>query len=446
MLSFNLINILTFVLLGFGIYRFFRDGEEIPLLILLFFLLTGIRRYAAVQLGLADWVYVKYSFDIFTMDEEKAQRAMNLFFMGTALFVAAFYFFYNRKGQPAPIDDNDLFHVFLYQKRYFILILFGLFFVLNSATSNMMTGSVALGNSYFYLFKLAIGGLILLLFMLFRSSILRYQFLFRLILLALIGYAAFVSFNPYLRFQFLSWAIALGILFLGDRSPVVKIRYYVIGGVLILFFFSLAGVARTMNLKYLSLKERIELSKERTTEATDQNMLDGFMMVLDVYPHHLPHTLGMEHFEILLRPIPRRWWPNKPLGGYANKLGLNDPTQGTVGISQSIYGTFFGEGGFVGIIVFSILYGWFFVRMLRYSEKFNSDMRWLVKGILLASLLPILRGGDLPGIIAFVGMGFWPAFLFIFMYHNYLKKTAYEQMLLSSAEDHEGQQDEGTGI
>lgn len=427
MLSISLINILTFALLIFCTIRFFRDGEEIPLMIVAFFLLTGIRRYAAVKMGLADWVFVNYTMDIFNLDEEKAHKALNLFFLGTFFFVSSFYLFYGRKRETPTIDDPDTFHIFLYEKRYFILVLFGIFLLLNSATSGMISGSLAMGNSYFYLFKLAIGGIILLLFILFRSSIMRYQYIFRLLILALIAYAAFISFNPYLRFQFLSWAIALGILYLSDKNPFVKVRYYIVGGIVILFFFSMAGVARTMNLKNLTLKERIELSKERTSVAEDQNMLDGFMMVLDVYPYHLPYSLGLEHFEILLRPIPRRWWPNKPLGGYANKLGLNDVNQGTVGISQSIYGTFYGEGGVIGIIFFSILYGWFFAKMLALSEKYNSEVRWLIKGIVLASLLPILRGGDLPGIIAFIGMGFWPSFLFIFMYNKYLKRLAYEE-------------------
>ena len=165
----------------------------------------------------------------------------------------------------------------------------------------------------------------------------------------------------------------------------------------------------------------IAASFERVTSLKDANMLDGFMMVLDVYPNHLNYHLGGEHFEILLRPIPRQLWSGKPVGGYANKLGLNDyENSGTVGISQTIYGTFYGEGGIIGIILFSWIYGWVFVRLFRYADRYTSDVRWLIRGIILASCIPILRGGDLPGIIAWIGMSYWPVFLIVYRYNKFL--------------------------
>jgi len=230
-----------------------------------------------------------------------------------------------------------------------------------------------------------------------------------------------VSYNPALRFQFISWMVALGILITRNFTPWQKSKYYLAGGVALLLFFALAGVARTHDVKSLSWKERFELASERNKTRSDQNMLDGFMMVLDVYPGHLNYSLGMEHVEILLRPIPRQWWPGKPLGGYHNKLGLNDPTYRTVGISQTIYGSFYGEGGVIGIILLSVLYGWLFVKAFRYAIHYESDMKWMLKGIILASFIPLLRGGDLPGIVAFIGMSYWPVFIVVWMYNRWLR-------------------------
>ena len=166
-----------------------------------------------------------------------------------------------------------------------------------------------------------------------------------------------------------------------------------------------------------------EAAFERSSSKEDQNMLDGLMMVMDVYPNHLDYHYGGEHFEILLRPIPRAIWPEKPVGGYANKLGLNDVRKGTVGISQTIYGTFYGEGGVAGIVILSILYGYFFVRLFRMIGRYDSDLYWILKGIVLASFIPILRGGDLPGIVAFIGMSYWPVFLIVWQYNRYLKQN-----------------------
>lgn len=86
--------------------------------------------------------------------------------------------------------------------------------------------------------------------------------------------------------------------------------------------FSIAGVARKHNLSQLTYQEIFDEAFERNEKREDQNMLDGFMMLLDVYPYHLNYAYGMEHIEIALRPIPRSLWPGKPMGSYINKLGL----------------------------------------------------------------------------------------------------------------------------
>jgi hypothetical protein len=167
--------------------------------------------------------------------------------------------------------------------------------------------------------------------------------------------------------------------------------------------------------------QKLSLAWDRNKSTEDATMLDGFMMVLQVYPQHLNFHYGTEHLEILYRPIPRSIWPDKPLGGYANKLGLNDNMSGgSVGISQSIYGSFYGEGGVGGIVILSILYAVLLNYIMVSSLKYKSDVRHLIKGITLASTIPILRGGDLPGIYAFVGMTFWPVFYFIYNYKTYL--------------------------
>jgi hypothetical protein len=55
------------------------------------------------------------------------------------------------------------------------------------------------------------------------------------------------------------------------------------------------------------------------------------------------------------------------------------------------------------------------------SLTYNSDVRHLIKGITIASMIPLLRGGDLPGIYAFIGMSFWPVFYFINRYKKFIR-------------------------
>jgi hypothetical protein len=334
------------------------------------------------------------------------------------------FFNSNVKMPRRSIDNDSLFYNFLLQKKSLILKLFGFFLIINFYTKIVLSEAtnMAYGISYAFLFALAIGGIILLAFLIYRKIEYKKQPIVKLTFLGIIIFSAYISYNPFLRFQFLSWMIALGMLIVKDATPIKKFRYYALGGFCLILFFSLAGVARYHNLDSLSWEKQYELALSRATTTEDQNMLDGLMMVLQVYPNELDFHYGSEHLEILMRAIPRSMWPGKPVGGYVNKLGLNDESfEGTVGISQSIYGTFYGEGGTLGIIFFSILYGFLFVKIFRYSAKYNSDMRYLIKGIVFASLIPLLRGGDLPGIIAFVGMSYWPVFIIIYKYNNFLK-------------------------
>ncbi len=416
----------SLLLVLLAIRHYFRFNDEFLFLPVLFFFLTGISRYIAVLEGKSSWVSVAYTRNIFTeMTFEKGMWALSLFFTGTILFSLSYSFFNGRAAYPDTIDDNEHFSQFIHEKRLLILILFAFFVTLNTIFKALISGPLALGNSYFYLFGMAIAGLVLLAYIVFKSLNFKENFSTKALFLFLMIWGMYVSYNPSLRFQFISWMVAFGILITQNYSPWQKVKYYAVGGVGLLLFFTLAGVARTHNLSQLSLSRQFQLATARSDSKADQNMLDGFMMVLDVYPNHLSYSYGMEHIEILLRPIPRQFWPGKPLGGYHNKLGLNDLSQGTVGISQTIYGSFYGEGGVAGIVIFSILYGFLFVKLFRYSMRYDSDMKWMLKGIILASFIPILRGGDLPGIVAFLMMSYWPVFVLVYMYNRWLKKRVY---------------------
>ncbi len=425
-MSLGLIIALTYILIFLALRHFIRFNDEFLFLPVMFFYATGLQRYEAVTSGNTHWVRVAYSYNIFTpMTDEKAMTALGLFMTGTIIFILS-YIYYNKK-LPYPNlfkDNNELLSEFVKEKKQFILIGFIVFLGINTLFRGLISGPMALGNSYFLLFGMGVASFILLGFLAYRNEYGNKKTMYLLMII----YGMYISYNPAQRFQFLSWMVAIGIIAFQGYTPVKKLKFYVAGGIFVLLFFALAGVARTHNLSQMSLSEMYEAAKERNETREDQNMLDGFMMILDVYPEHLNYSYGMEHLEILMRPIPRQLWPGKPLGGYANKLGLSDVTKGTVGISQTIYGTFYGEGGFWGIVLLSILYGWIFVKLFRYTYNYNSDLQWLLKGIIIASFVPILRGGDLPGIIAFIGMSYWPVVLFVYQYNKFLKRKEVEAL------------------
>lgn len=187
-----------------------------------------------------------------------------------------------------------------------------MFSVANIVFTNAISGSIAYGNSYFFLFKLAIGGLILLAYFIFIKI---KSVVWKAIFGSLIGVAAVFSYNPSLRFQFLSWVLALGVILTARLSSGKKLNIYFVLGLLILSFFSFAGAARYIGNEQISVSEKIDLSLTRLEKAEDMNMLDGFAMVLDVYPRYLDYHWAGNILRFCCVQFPEQFGPTSPWGG-----------------------------------------------------------------------------------------------------------------------------------
>lgn len=422
----------------FGVVYFIYNADEIPMLMTLLYAGSGLYRYYIVvenpNQRAVGWVVVAYARSIFNLDNELALRALNLYFLGTALFVLGYIVTKTLIGKPQVDKDvKQMLGQYMLQKRTLLL---GIFLAVNIAIFFSQSFLVAraladgyynsaTGVSYFLFLPFALGGIVILIFIAWRAIDARTDPTSKLGFGLVLIYGAFLSYNPGARFNFLSWVIVVGIIYVGNLPVWRKVRVYTIGLAGLLVVYSIAGLARTPGAFLLPMEQQVELALERLETAEDQNLLDGFMMALQVYPENLPYQYGFQHLEILLRPIPRAIWPDKPVGGYANKLGLNDfgSNSGlTIGISESMYGTFYGEGGVGGIILLSLVYGAFFAYIVRRSERYKSDMRFLIKGMVAASLIALIRGGDLAGIVAFIGMSYWPVFIFMRGYGKYSAK------------------------
>ncbi len=431
------ITYLTMGLFLLALTLFFFKNDEFLLLLVLFFFSTGINRYNTVVSGRDKWVVVAYSKNIFNLTNELANQALNYYFWGVFTMCVVYFSLKIKYERTTKIKDSKLFLTGYLEKNKVLIILsfiavaFVNFYSKRGFAEAYRSGSasIAFGNSYSIMIGFAFGGFIVLVYLIYSNMDLKKAGASKLFFLAIFLYAGLGTYSSSGRFQFLSWTVAVGIMMVKDTSPVLKLRTYIIGGFLLSIAFGLAGALRGKNSSQFSWSERVDMAMARNSSGEDQTMLDGFMMVLQVYPQHLGYHLGGEHLEVLLRPIPRSIWPGKPLGGYANKIGLNDNMGGgSVGISQSLFGSFYGEGGFMGIIVFSIIYSYIIFLIFGYGDRYNSDVRWIVKGITISSFIPLLRGGDLPGVYAFIGMTFWPTMIFIYKYNKYLVVAQRQQL------------------
>lgn len=430
----------TMILGLLAMVLFFIKNDEFLALIVFFFYTSGLTRYNTVVSGQNRWVVVAYSKNIFSLTNELGLVALNYFFIGTMVFCIAYFLFSMTRKPPTQFRDSDyVLGIFLKKYQYYIV---GLFIFIGSVsfyarkfffTSFLQGGGgIALGGSYYVMIGFGLGGVITLMFLVFNNYKSSNQILIKIFFAVLIAFAGSLTYSSSGRFQFLSWSVTIGIIYVADRNPFYKLRIYLIGGMIVSLAFGLAGVQRRTDTANMGVFQKISLAWDRNNSTEDMTMLDGFMMVLQVYPQHLNYHYGSEHLEILFRPIPRSWWPGKPLGGYANKLGLNDNMGGgSVGISQSIYGSFYGEGGVPGIYIFSVLYAFLLNYIIISSLKYRSNVRHMIKGMAIASAIPLLRGGDLPGVYAFIGMTFWPILIFINRYKKFLNVYNIEQLIAS---------------
>ncbi|MGH9883498.1 MAG: hypothetical protein ACRD6N_18905, partial [Pyrinomonadaceae bacterium] len=280
-------------------------------------------------------------------------------------------------------------------------------------------------SSYLILFSLSLVGVAILVAALWKSGAFHTggeRFTAFLLFVAII----YLTFQPSMRFQFLGWFVAVTIILSSGLSFVRRAQVLVIGLTGALALFAVAGALRNAEDPTVELEQS---AWKRLAFAQDANMLDGFAFLRQIYPQVLDYSHGGEHLEIFGRPIPRAWWPDKPVGGYMNKLGIITADTGfTIGISPSLFGSFYQEGGLVGVVFLSIIYGFGFGRIVAFSTRIVPLAGLLIRGILAAAIVPLLRGGDLPGIYAWFGMSFWPCLLLLWLgRHDFFARTPYRQ-------------------
>lgn len=419
--------LIAFALAAECLRRYLKDGDEVPLVTSALCILIVYRGWL-LDSGRVDPVAFQYGID-FVYDHQSILTATLLILVGFVSFTISYYSATSRHFGPAlnkrEIDNSHDFRRFLARHVPVLWSAAAIFIILYKAQTllgpqQMGTGGTG-GSSYLFLFGMGISSFIIGLAV--YGDILHPRDTGRWFYFGAAGLLSILTFNPSLRFQMLGWALFLVIYFSRRLPPLKRLVNYGMAGAIIAIGFSVLGGMRHEISNARSISENIAAGNEAFFEANDVNFVDGMVMVGQVYPKHLDYSLGIEHLEILLRPIPRAWWPNKPKGGWAQKWATkNGMDNFGTGISPSIFGTFYAEGGLIGIAFFSLLYGWGLGRLMVWSRRFRSAIRTILKGVIIASSFAMIRGGDLPGTVAFLGMSFWPIGLFLYYYLNSIRE------------------------
>jgi hypothetical protein len=398
-----------------GVLWVVRKHDEIPLLIsTLLFYVSTFRFWALLQ-GWASPVDISnFGFD--PIDSESALDVQAIAILAETVLLSVYMLAQRRRiNVPYQLASPELLDWL--KPRVIVL---GVVCILISLLARRSVGiQIASGksmafeiSSYISLFSMSLVGVAVLIAALWKSRAFRpggETFGPAL----LFGAIIYLTFQPGMRFQFLGWFVAVTIILSSGQSVVRRAQVLAIGLVGAVALFAVAGALRNDEDPTVELQQS---AWERFAFAQDANMLDGFVLLRQVYPAQLDYSYGGEHLEIFERPIPRAWWPDKPVGGYMNKLGLITADTGfTLGISPSLFGSFYQEGGLVGVVLCSIIYGFGFGCVVSFSTRIVPLAGLLIRGILAAAIVPLLRGGDLPGIYAWFGMSFWPCFLCLWL-------------------------------
>jgi hypothetical protein len=398
-----------------GVLWVARKHDEIPLLIstLLFYVFT-FRFWALLQGWVSPVDISNFGFD--PIESKNALDVQAIATLGETVLLSVYMLAQRRRiDVPDRLASPEL----LVWLKPRVLALGVICVLITLWTRRSIGAQMASGksmafevSSYMSLFSLSLVGVAILIAALWKSRAFHAEG-GRLGALLVFVAIIYLTFQPGMRFQFLGWFVAVTIILSSGQSVVRRAQVLAIGLVGAVGLFAVAGALRNTEDPTVELQQS---AWERFAFAQDANMLDGFVLLRQVYPRLLGYSYGGEHLEILERPIPRAWWPNKPVGGYMNKLGIITADTGfTLGISPSLFGSFYQEGGSFGVLLFSIIYGFAFGGVVSFSTRIVPLTGLLIRGILAAAIVPLLRGGDLPGIYAWFGMSFWPCFLLLWL-------------------------------
>jgi hypothetical protein len=413
----------SFILFVFGVYYFSKFDDEIPVYIGLINL-CFLWRLVAIQLGIAQWVNYNYGIP-FEFNPAWGIKGFSYILLGMYLIVGSYCLC--RKHHRLKLEDSLYFDYFIISKQNIIICGLILGPLVTSLSYSFNASGSSLSQSYVWLFPFFRASMIILggLLMINKKKLSFIKFI-------IVGILVTVNISTTLvasgRFVLISWGIIF-ILFVADVVPSKKKSIiYISLGIVFLLLFTGLGMRRYQIFADLGFVELFQAAFFNVLQFNDFNMIDGLVMLLQVYPKYLEYSYGMGHLEILMRPIPRFLWPDKPVGAWQQKLAIAQaqdlygynatPELFGTGISPTLFGDFYAEAGLIGIIALSILYGWLFAKIINYSDRYLSHCRLLIKGILIASIFPLFRGGDLPGITAFILLAFWPLIIFIYFYNK----------------------------
>jgi oligosaccharide repeat unit polymerase len=128
--------------------------------------------------------------------------------------------------------------------------------------------------------------------------------------------------------------------------------------------------------------------------------------VLDVMPESYPHTYGGQIYYVMVRPIPRVFWPEKPINsGFDFEAAIGIPGD-WVGLSYTVAGEFYLDFGMPTVALGGFIYGLFAAMWNRLLVEGRGPARPLVYGLGLLAMFGGIRSQQIFMIKSFTVVAF----------------------------------------
>ncbi|WP_321806158.1 O-antigen polymerase [Burkholderia sp. BCC1993] len=208
------------------------------------------------------------------------------------------------------------------------------------------------------------------------------------------------SFMPLLGFFFIRsyvgggrWSIvlttlAVALLYLYSKKKYWPPRRWIFYGLPIFALFGVLGQDRSFirglidpSLASTTVEHSIGDSLLIPFQGPDFANFDTLTIILKFVPAVTKtYTYGVQYLQIFTEPIPRVWWPGKPVGAPIQLFNLNDYAN-FFGLTRTSVGDAWTSAGIVGVVLLHVAYGMFFATtynwFMRNSHKPINAMMYI---------------------------------------------------------------------
>lgn len=155
----------------------------------------------------------------------------------------------------------------------------------------------------------------------------------------------------------------------------------------------------------------------------DLQFLDQAAIVMTLVDEHGRYYYGSTLWPLLVSPIPRAWWPEKPaLNEYMHEIQTQDRPIAEFGMISMLTGEGYANGGYVGAVLFSMLAAWCYGRAYFAAMQLphNSVGRFAYL-VFLPTLVQVFRDG-LVSVVIFNVVASMPMMFVICLHYTFASR------------------------